>query len=297
MHTAVHSSTAWVFPATPVTMLLAAIATLGGGNVNNVLHVAEKAVPSTSGGGHDPLFNPESNPVLVLEDPVNHFYHQWNRLFLEERREKEVPPMLDHFNDYDIYGREEYIRFKNPQTYALFGVRFPGKEQLEDMALRLEHRFKLVMLTTRMPESLLLAGKVLCWSLSDSITTVADAKKPPHSGVLQRIRLFNAADQYLFKHFSKRMDALIAADRSFKAAMANMSSCAAEMKARCLKIEQIPQANHLSWAHERVEWPSKETCRDAAEKDALTPTDRVDGCRPLYLNATSLREVHTHCGG
>ena len=266
---------------------------VAGGNstnkiVNNLLHVAEVAVPGTA-SGDSTLFSQEANTLLVFEDPVHHFYHQWNQLFLGK---EEVPSMLEHFNNYDLYGREEYLRFKNPQTYALFGIRFPTSEQLDEMTLELDRRFRLVFLTGRMSESLLLASKWLCWTVSDAVTEVPPMEKPPFSGVLQRIRLFNAADQHLFKHFSKRMDDLVAADRSFKADLSDTSSCASLLREQCMKIEQMPATDHLKWAHEQAEWPKTETCAEDPDNDQRSPTERVDGCRLLYLDSRSLREVH-----
>jgi hypothetical protein len=53
--------------------------------------------------------------------------------------------MLSHFNDYDFYGTDRFLQFKNPQTFAYFGVRFPTPEQLPAMVAEMERRFRYVL--------------------------------------------------------------------------------------------------------------------------------------------------------
>ena len=69
---------------------------------------------------------PGPNNVVVLEDPVTHFLRLWDDLGATEEP-------VEFFSNYDHYGMFKFANFSNPQTYSLFGIRYPSREQIEEM--------------------------------------------------------------------------------------------------------------------------------------------------------------------
>jgi hypothetical protein len=234
--------------------------------------------------------------VAVLEDPAYHFNHAWNALHTEQNitsgGQGHIPPMLTHFNDYDFYGNDKFVQFKNPQTFAYFGVRFPKPEQFPAMAAEMERRFRLVMITDKMADSLLLAQKLLCWAPSDAVSLAEPLKKPPKTGVLVRIRQFNSADTYLYNHFTARLQTLTHEEVGFEKQKKRIVQCESDLEQRCYNLKSLPLEEHALWAQGRRTWPSNGQCPPMLHHTERTPTELVDECRPLFLQAKQLSALH-----
>jgi hypothetical protein len=148
------------------------------------------------------------------------------------------------------------------------------------------------MITDKMSASLLLAQKLMCWVPFDVLNLAEPLIKPPHSGVLARIRQFNSADTYLYKHFSKRLDSLINRDPLFSIQLAQVKACEADLHQRCEGIAVLAEEDHLAWAKARTVWPKNGQCPAIVSPTDRTPTELVDECRPLFLTAEQLEPLH-----
>lgn len=93
---------------------------------------------------------------------------------------------------------------------------FDNLEVLDEYIKYLDNRFHLVMIADRMEESLILLQRLLCWSINDVIAFRHNARygsalSSITNEVKEKIRLFNVADELLYKHFSAKLDTMIEA--------------------------------------------------------------------------------------
>lgn len=93
---------------------------------------------------------------------------------------------------------------------------FFNRSAVKDFVRGLDKTFDIVMIAERMLESLVLLRDLLCWNVDDVVVFKHNARSDIHRVPLghdQAIKLkkLNAADVYLYKYFSRRLDERITA--------------------------------------------------------------------------------------
>lgn len=207
---------------------------------------------------------PGPNNVVVLEDPSTHFMRLWNNLGNGQEP-------VEFFSNYDHYGMFKFANFSNPQTFDLFGIRLPSRDQIESMKQMLEKEFLMVVIANRLEESLVVLRRRLCWTFKDAISVHPGVPKLKPNGVFARVRKFNGVDQELFEHFSKRLEDLLGHDDGALEAeqLKHYSSlartkCQAQFKSKVqggLGADTVAGANdsesgrqHLAWGKTHMPW-------------------------------------------
>ena len=174
--------------------------------------------------------------VTILREPVSQFYSMFYYLNLPKHygisnhtdpvgEFMRNPYKYHHYKPYLRVGREKFFEenlIHNGNLYDLDFAHFKMAGERKDRGLEdfigfLEKAFHLVMITEKYDESLLLLKKLMCWQFMD----IVYAKKHVNSHLqnasfvvanetAESIRKWNRDDGVLYRHFSKRLDQIIA---------------------------------------------------------------------------------------
>ncbi|UJR10919.1 hypothetical protein I4U23_015105 [Adineta vaga] len=163
--------------------------------------------------------------VTILRDPVSlieSLFSYYNLKFLFHENSSihfletffSISPNISAYHA--LSTRRHLAKFgRNQMSFDLgFNVEhFDNLEIVHEFIRSIESQFHLVMIADRMDESLIHLRHLLCWPIKDIIVFRHNARSSNgvqnlKKSLKQRIRLFNVADELLYKHFSDKLTRL-----------------------------------------------------------------------------------------
>ncbi|CAF1162526.1 unnamed protein product [Adineta ricciae] len=194
--------------------------------------------------------------ITILRDPVSlteslFSYYNLKRLFGENSSMSFLETFFSISPNVSAYHALSYRRHlrkfgRNQMSFDLgFTVdNFDNLEVVQEFIQSIDSRFHFVMIADRMDESLVHLRHLLCWTVKDIIAFRHNARSGNNiehftDDLKQRIRLFNIADELLYKHFSDKLTRLTTkfGNETMQKEISHLKSTTKKMFHRCFKDE------------------------------------------------------------